>query len=117
MVKSVMNIENSENLTLSFHGVAYDGQPKTVALDGIGGAMEKDGSVIDGVNEAVRGHLEVILEHEGLSGLPDARSMEDVRADFGNEDGVVGFTTTTVSIDPNGHLVSVDSTYEDFGMA
>lgn len=104
--------KNSDELTLVFHGVAYEGNPRTVALDGVGGAMETGGSLTQGVNEAVRGHLEVILEHEGLSGLPQTRSLDAVKADFAQEQGVIGYTTTTARISKAGEVASVESSFQ-----
>ncbi len=103
---------NTEYLTLVFHGVAYEGNPRTIALDGVGGAMETGGSITDGVTEAVRGHLEVILEHDGLSGLPQTRSFDDVKTDYGQEPGVIGYTTTTARISNSGQVASVESTFQ-----
>lgn len=109
--------KNSDELTMVFHGVAYEGNPRTIALDGVGGAMETGGSITQGVNEAVRGHLEVILEHDGLSGLPQTRSLDDVKADFAQEQGVIGYTTTTARITKTGQVASVESSFEALHVA
>lgn len=111
-------VEQREKNTLSytFYGVASGQEETTVALDGVGGAEAVDGSVLKGVNDAVKVHVTSLFENGDLDTLQQLRSREDVLEDFGQDGDVIGITATTVTIGDNG-IMDIDSTFEDLTAA